>query len=170
MPNYEDLINQIFTKKKEMWNMESEYNYEYVDDKIKVSKNGKYVLIADYKILGLYNIYNSVWYWGYNVFLANKRKTVEKNKLTSFYDTFLKDMKNFDDISYLEYVNYFANNDNFYISLNKIDMVVRVGLQAFEGDWYLILCNTSNSTTCLPNKGPGVKRLEYIIINNITLL
>lgn len=170
MPKYEDLINQIFLKKKDMWNLGAEYKYEYIDDKIKISKDGKYVLAADYKLLGLYNIYNSVWYWGYSVFLVNKRKAVEKEKLAVFYDNFLKDMKNFDDIAYLEHVNYFTNNDNFYISLNKIDMVVKIGMQAFDGDWFLIMCNTSNNTTCIPNKGPGIKRLEYIIINNITLL
>lgn len=174
MKNLEDIIKQNYNKKNKDNNLTSTYQYSFLsDDRIEISENNVPIIEAEYKSLGIYNLYNSVWYWSYNVFLANKNTVVNKDIVKKYNDKLLIDMKNYTDISYVEYVNYITSNDNFYISLKNLDMVIQVALHIFDYDWYVMNCGNGN-LTCkvdeVSSSSDKIKKLEYIIIKNFTLL
>lgn len=148
---------------------ENSYTYEFVNEnnlpRILIKYNGKKIANAEYKVLGMYNIYNSVWYWSYNIAFLNKQTMLKKKYVKKYNKELLNSLQNYEDLVYVEYINYITLNNNFYISLDKLDLVEKFGLYLFkEYDWCIKICDNINST-CIPNDTN--KKIEYILINNI---
>jgi hypothetical protein len=170
----EEIINKKSNKK--IVNQNKQQQYEYISEnnvhKIIIKKEDNPILIAEYKLLGVYNVYNSVWYYGFNVALAamaNKNTIIDKSKLLEYNTNLLFNMGKYSDMDYVEYVNYMTSNDNFYVSLNKIDLVKKLGVLIYNADSVICTCDSINKVTCLDKQDfakEGIKRLEFILLFN----
>lgn len=167
----QEINTNYFKKEKDIKKIlkENHYTYEFLTEndipRILIKHNGKLIANAQYKVLGSYNIYNSIWYWSYNIAFLNKQTILKKKYIKKYNKELLNIMGNYEDDVYIEYINYITFNDNFYISLNKLDLVERFGLYLFEKyDWCIKICDNINAT-CIPNDKN--KKIEYILINNI---
>lgn len=133
----------------------------YNNDIIVIKINNKIIAEANYKLLGIYNTYNSVWYWGYNTYF-NNTNIIKKNNKEKYINKILKD--NNEKTSNLEMIYYILSNDNFYISLKNIEQVLKVGLYIYKGEYMLQLTNNK-----IFNNNDKLKKIEYILLYNLKI-
>ncbi len=141
-------------------------NYEYVFTKnddtqlIEVYLDDKFVLKAEYAILGLYNIQLSMWYWSWNIAFINK-KLIElpTKKIKNFIDIINDNYDKFDKVD-VETLHYLISNDNFYISNNNIDKIIKLSLYLTNGIWYFPIKQNNNDND-------DSNQLQYILITKI---
>lgn len=176
--DFSNKVDKYFNiKKKDIIDIiDPNYNYDYKfsTDKdnnaiVEVLKNNKLVIKAEYELLGLYNLFNSVWYWGFGLDLVN-RDLVKGSKSIKEFSKIIK--KNYEDFDKKEAeILYFrTNNNNFYTSKKNIDNIVKLGLYITKSKWFLPVCynNDNIPISCEKISSNGsIKRLEYLIIKKI---
>ncbi len=175
---YIDKVNKYYRhcKKKISSTISLNKDYKYVLSKndeqyiIKIFNENKLILIAEYDIAGMYNIHNSVWYWGWNIDSINK-KLVERIKKVKQFSKYVRD--NYDKFSAKEKDElYFrTNNDNYYTSIKNIDYIMKLAMYITRSIWYIPLCynkdNTITKCEYVKNKPNSTQKIEYIFIKKI---
>lgn len=179
-----DKIDQYYKSKKS--DIEKKINFNksykinfYVDDQDNhivdlIDENGDVILKAEYDLLGIFNVINSTWYWGWNIQMADKLLTKASKKIKNFPD-YIKSNYNHFTHHDAEYFNFITDTGNFFTDQSKINDIVKFGLYYLNGLWYLSICTgrDEKSQTCYHNSNNTAKhsdniiRFEYIIIKNI---
>lgn len=178
MPNFKEDINEYYQKQKEIiskkYNTENQYNYKFskknTKDYIELYNGTELVMKAEYELMGIYNIFNSVWYWAYNIEAVDRNLTKESEKIKEFSTSLLKNIKDYDKIE-AEYYRFLSNNGNFFISSSKIMRIIKFMLYVTKGEWFIPLCEGKDNVTCTTDKikkDGTIKRIEYIMIKKIT--
>lgn len=136
-------------------------NYEYVFSKnddvhiVEVYLKSKFVLKAEYCILGLYNLQSSVWYWSWNEAFVNKQLVeLPIDKIKNFVDVIDRDYEEFDKVD-VEMLHYLISNGNFYLSSGNIGKIIKLSLYLTKSSWYF------------PMKQSDSNKVEYILITKI---
>ncbi len=158
-----------------------DYSYKFILDGnnnniIKLYKNKKPVLDAIYDIAGIYNLYNSVWYWGFNIDRVN-RKLVERSKVIKKFPKYIKEHPSEFTNRTRDELLFRTNNGNFHTSIDNIKLLIKLILYLTKSIWYIPICYGKDDTTfvCINNlkkninlisnnKNNHIERLEYILI------
>ena len=138
-----------------------------------INTKGKTVLKAQYDLIGFYNLSNSVWYWAWNIDLADKKLTKASIKMKEFPDYIKKNYKDFTPIEAEDY--YFRTEmGNFYTNLENIHNLIKLTMYYMNSIWYIAVCSGKDgkSHTCDPNFNPELNkspiiRFEYYMIKKI---
>lgn len=135
--------------------------YEYVFDKnyVELYLDGKFCMKCEYGIMGMYNIGNSIWYWGWGISFIDFSLVKFLDNVTNFEKILDKEYSKFDRVE-AEELHYVITNSSFYISNNNIDKIIRLCLYLTKGLWYFPIkrCN-DDGKTC--------DKIEYIIVTKI---
>ncbi len=158
---YNSINDDIQEKVKDLSNKN---NYEYVFSKnddiqlIEVYLDNKFILKAEYCVLGLYNIQLSMWYWSWNIAFINK-KLIELpvKKIKNFISIIDDNYDKFDKVD-VESLHYLISNDNFYISNSNIDKIIKLSLYLTKSIWYFPIKQNDNDES---------NQLQYILITKI---
>ncbi len=160
-----DLLKSYNTK----FSVDDDNNHiiELLDD------SGNTVLKAYYDLIGFYNLSNSVWYWGWNIDLADKKLTSATLKISEFPKYIKKNYKEFQPVEAEDY-HFRTSMGNFYTSLDKIHNLIKLAMFILKGEWYIAVCSgrDGKTTTCDPGfnaeleKSPII-RFEYLLIKKI---
>lgn len=163
---FNDLKEQISKK------IDINQNYEYVfsdnDNNnninvVEIYLNDKLKLKAEYNIVGLYNIPLSTWYWGWNIAFVNKNLIKNITKIKDFVNTIEKDYDKFNKIE-AEELHYVLSNDNFYVSGDNLDKIIKIALYLTKAIWYFpIKYSDHNAQTNFEQ----MDKIEYILITKI---
>lgn len=134
--NYDKSYEKI---KKIITNIDDKqnYTYKYVDDNIiEIFIKDKLILRGEYCVLGIYNIQLSLWYWSWNIAFINKILTNKPiNDIKNYIDIIDKHYDKFNVVD-VEMLHYLLSNDNFYISNNNINKLIKLSLYLTKGIWY----------------------------------
>ena len=143
--NYYEKQQREYSKKFDL--SKSYASKTYVDNNgnhiIELIHDNKVKLKAEYELIGMYNITNSMWYWGWAIDLADKNLIKTSRKMRDFPD-FIK--RNMDKFSPKESEDLFFKTDmaNYYTDTNEIDKLIKVVLYYLNAGWYLTLCHGRN--------------------------
>ena len=177
-------INKYYNKNKKSivgkYNPNENYSYKFTLDEnnnsiVKLYKNKKPVLDAIYDIAGIYNLYNSVWYWGFNIDRVN-RKLVERSKVIKKFPKYIKEHPSEFTNRTRDELLFRTNNGNFHTSIDNIKLLIKLILYLTKSIWYIPICYGKDDTTfvCnnnlkknIDNKDFHIKRLEYILIKKL---
>lgn len=153
------IYDQYYNSKKEIFmkyfNLK-EINISFINENDKhiiIIYTNKLKIMAEYEILGNYDVQTGIWIWSWANSLVEKNlvKIAEKIKSKSKYITHFNG--EYDEI---ELVNYYITNPSFYISSNNMDMFVKMVLYYSDENWILQKKNKNF---------PSI--FEFIIIKNI---
>ncbi|CAH6421595.1 Hypothetical protein KVN_LOCUS366 [uncultured virus] len=135
--------------------------------------NKKLILKAEFQVVGIYNLINSVWYWGSNI------QFIDKNLVTSVIE-FKKKLKEklLNDNNYIfenqkekDEMFFYVSNENFFISPKNIMKLIKITLFYTKSIWFFTIYYGKDGNSCLidsdKEKFETIKRLEYIIITKI---
>lgn len=148
---YKDMNKKIDLTKQYQYIFSSNDNKNIVEFYL----NDKLKLKAEYNVIGLYNMTISVWYWGWNIAFINKKLIYEISKIKQSVQNLLKsnEIKNKDK----EELYYLVNNDNFYISNENVNKILKLVLFCTPGLWiFPVIYQTEQ-----------LDRIEYILITKI---
>lgn len=150
------------------------YNYKfYVDHHnkniVEIFEGEKFVLKAEYDLAGIYNFYNSVWYWGWNIDVVN-RTLVDRSKVIKEFSNYLKkNYEKFDGVE-AEELYFRTSNGNFFTSKKNIAKIVKLALYLTKSLWFLPVCygkdDIVQKCTIIENDD-RIKKLEYLLIRKI---
>jgi hypothetical protein len=154
--SYYDTINKDMQEKISDLNNKNNYEYAFSQngDIVEVYLNDLLIMKANYCIFGSYNIQLSVWYWSWNIAFINK-KLIElpKEKIKEFEKTIENKYEKFNKME-AEVLHYLVSNDNFYISGNHIDKIIKLSLYLTNSLWYFPVKQDAN-------------KIQYILITKI---
>lgn len=166
---YNDRTNDI----KKIYNLNSNYNYLLKKDNndryiIELLDGKDVILKAEYEIIGIYNIFNSVWYTGWNIQFVDSKLVQSSKKVLEFTGKIVSEPSS----NYMEkeVYKYIGENGNFYTSAKRIPDIVKYMLYATKGEWILPICHGKDNITCTINNindNNTIKRIEYLLIKKI---
>ena len=123
--------------------------------------NNKLKLKAEYCIAGLYNIPLSIWYWGWNIAFVNKQIIKPVLQIKEFSKVIMDNYKDFNKIE-AEELYYVVSNNNFYISGDNINKVIKLTLYLTKAIWcFPVKYNNRKNDT------GEMDKIEYILITKI---
>ncbi len=135
--------------------------------------DGDIILKAEYELLGFYNITNSMWYWGWGTEMVDRSLVKSSEKMKDFPDYILKHLKDFDNKE-AEDLHFKTDFPSFFVNVDNIEMLLKLGLYYLNLDWYITLCTgrDGNSSTCesLDSSKKDNMRFEYLIIKRVVSL
>jgi len=161
-------IESTYEKKKQAFVkiFETGIDYQYTFTKnnnnehiIELTHDGKLCLRAIYSIIGNYNLFNSVWYWAYNIALIDK-DLASDSLLIKKYDVPVNEDE------YTDGVHYMCGNPNFFISNDNMNMVIKLALFVTDFVFYLPL-RYDESDKVVNADSNSVKRVEYVFIKKV---
>lgn len=149
--------------------IEQEYSYNFTqeDDRhiVEISHNNKLKLKAEYNTIGIYNIPLSFWYWSWSLPFVNTKLTdkVEKIKL---FPKKLENEKDFNKFSpeELEELHFITSNNNFYLSSQNVNRIIRFAMYATNSLWYFPVKHSEKKSEKNNNQ---MEIVEYIIITKV---
>jgi len=146
-----------------------DYDYEFYEENnnhiVNIFLKGKLKLKAEYNIIGLYNIPMSVWYWGWNIAFINKNLIKDLDKVKDFINIINNEYKNFDKLL-AEELFYILTNGNFYISYDKINIIIKLTLYLTKTLWFFPI-KYSNKNKNKNSLLDSLDKIEYIMIKKI---
>ena len=152
--------NSINDDMKKKIILDNKNNYEFTFSQndntqiVEVYLNDKFILKAEYVILGLYNIQLSVWYWCWNIAFVNKKSIeLSTDKIKTFINTLEDNYDKFNKHD-AEVIHYLLSNDNFYISNDNINKIIKLSLYLTKSIWYFPIKQNSDL-------------LQYVLITKI---
>ena len=186
--SYMEKFNKYFEQNKikvaKKFDPNKNYKYKFYKDNnnnhiVQLYDDNNLVIEATYDIAGIYNIYNSIWYWGWNIDTIDRQLVKRSKKVKGF----AKYIKNHLGISLKERdkLYYWSSNGNFYTSTNNVLHLIKLILYLTKSVWYLpvcygkdsfkpIICNSDHKINDNDSKNINNKqifRLEYILIKKI---
>lgn len=195
--NFISKMNKYFDKKKIEYdnlfqsdnkNSRNKLNFFFGKDKnndyiVEIRKDNNLILKGHYEVIGIYNIQNSVWYWGWNLGSFIDRKLTKFSKKVKKFSNYIKDNQNKFNPQQADELYYKTRNGNFYTSSNNLLQLIKLSLYLSKGEWFLSICKgnhistnfidySQNNTVCgSANEDKNIDntmaRLEYIIIKDI---
>lgn len=158
--NYNTLKENI--EKKISINKDYEYVFNDNSNIVELYLNDKLKLKAEYSIIGLYNIPLSVWYWGWNIAFINKKLIKPVLQINEFGKEITNNYASFDKIE-AEELYYIVSNNNFYISSNNIEKIIKLSLYLTKAIWcFPVKYNNHNKSDI-----GEMDKIEYILITKI---
>ncbi len=158
-------------------------SYSYVLSKDQSNRNIVSVLNSDnnstvfkgtYELAGIYNFFNSVWYWAYNVQFVDREITkgvkVVKQIVQIIEENYKKvPPKDADNLHFR------TSNDNYYTTLANVELNVRLAMFLMRGKWVISLLQDGSGKSTVVNvmdkelscKDGKLKRMEYLVITEI---
>jgi len=133
-------------------------------DIVEVYLDGKVKMRAEYNIIGMYNIALSVWYWGWNIAFVNKKLIENIVPIKEFVGTLTKQYMSFGK-GEADELHYILTNDNFYVSGEHIDKMMRFVLYQANGIWYFPIKHIGENKK--PSVNEPMDKIEYILITKI---
>ena len=162
-------INNYFNDQKGQISKKLDINkdYEFIfgdnDNVVEIYLNGKLKLKAEYNTIGLYNIPLSVWYWAWNISFINKNLIKDVLKIKDYVNVIDKDYNKFNNLE-AEELHYVLSNDNFYVSGDNIDKIIKLALFLTKGIWYFPIKYTDQKKQ---KDFEQMDKIEYILITKI---
>lgn len=139
------------------------YKYDFDNDTMTIYEDGKLVAKVEYSIVGVYNLNNFVWYWGWNLIFSEKNLTNNSKLIKELgkqiKNKFPKDLSVAKD---LEELYFYATNGNFYAPPETIPKLIKIMMYLLKGIWFIGI-NKKTGTDSSRN----TKITQYIIIENI---
>lgn len=162
--SYESLFNFKSKTKIEMSENDKQYYLTIIDD------NGKSIKFQ-YELAGVFNVRNSVWYWGWDIELVDKNLTKSIKSVKSFYKFILENNDEFTQKE-AEDLYFRTKNNNFYLNkLNNMEQVLRIALYLTKSLWYLPIGMNKDGELYLYNGGSNEsavsEKIQFILIKNI---
>ncbi|AYV82021.1 MAG: hypothetical protein Homavirus2_25 [Homavirus sp.] len=174
----EDKIDKYFNEKKkeisERFDPDKNYSYKLQKDDngafyIELYDDNKLILKAEYDLMGMYNMFNSVWYWAHNIQFIDRNMAKKSQEIKGFAKELKENYDNYDSVE-LEAYYYMCKNGNFYASSNNVLKMVKLMLYVTNGLWYIPICAGKDNVTCMTNKTKSsIKRMEYLMIKKIKI-
>lgn len=135
---------------------------------------GKSVLRAKYHIVGMYNVYNFIWYWGWNIDHADKQLTQKSKQVYDFSNQIKKNISK-NDPHMLEEIYFRTHNGNYYTSFGNVPPILKLALYLLKDIWYLAICHDTDKVhiaqKCVLNNKYNeelhLKKVEYIMLEEI---
>lgn len=168
-------IKQYYDEQKKHYNIYSNKSFEtkiYKDAQDKyvielTDESGKLMLKAHCSLIGVYNMSNSVWYWAWNMDLADK-KLIEDSKAMKKFPEYITN--HFDEFNPKEAEDYYFKTDmgNFYT--NDVNDIIKLSMYVMKGIWSITVCNRKKGAlqTCKTDMDDNsVIRFEYYLIKKI---
>lgn len=165
--NYNNLKKVISSK----LDINKEYTYIFSNDNnnyiVEIYLDDNLIIKAEYDIVGLYNIPLSVWYWSWNISFINEKLIGNLSKVKEFSGNIKDNYKNF-DIKEADELYYLLSNGNFYVSSDKIDLIIKLVLYITGGIWIFPI-KYSNKTNKINKNNiiDQMDRIQYILITKI---
>jgi hypothetical protein len=152
---------------KKIEKLNNKQNYEFTfsknnsDQIVEVYLDNKLIMKGEYCTLGLYNIQLSVWYWSWNLVFLNKKLTeLPIKKIKNFINEINDNYKKFDSEE-AELMHYLLSNDNFFISFNHIEKLIKLSLYLTKSIWYFPIKQNENGNVGSNNT------IQYIMITKV---
>lgn len=136
---------------------------------IELYHNNKKILKAEYSIIGMYNMINSIWYWGWDIDFINKKLIKQSELVKKFNENIKKNYDTYDPIE-AEELFYITSNSNFYISAEKVKKITKLFLYLVKGLWIIPICYGKNgiNSICDGNENTNnIQKIKYILITKI---
>ena len=178
MSKLDESIEKYFNDKQKEISKKIDPNKNYIyrlqqDDSgnfyIELYDNDKLVLKAEYELIGIYNMFNSIWYWAHNIQFINRHLAKESKKIKEFSKELKDNYEKYDPIEADTYY-YISKNGNFYTSSDNVIKMIKLMLYVCKGLWYIPVCAGKDNVTCTINKNKSsIKRMEYLIIKKINI-
>lgn len=169
--------DQQKTKYSNIIDLSKPYNSNmYVDDNgnhiIELIYDGKIKIKAEYELIGMYNISNSMWYWGWAIDLIDKSLIKSVTEMKEFPEFIKENFKLFGNKE-AEDLYFKTDTASFYTDHENIEKILKLTLYQLKSDWYLTICHgrDNNKKTC---DGKSIDksdfRIEYLLIKKILTL
>lgn len=125
--------------------------FEYTKDIITIKQNDKDVFTFKYKIIGLFNTSNSVWYWSWALPFVNKTLVIKEPQETfnKFIDVNYKTLNPHEADEYY----FYTKNNNFFIQEEDIHKLINM------------IVSMTNSESYIKIKTD--EKIEYFLITDI---
>lgn len=173
---YTERINKYYDEQKKHYSAYSDklYNVKtYSDDQDNyiielTDESDKMILKAYCSLIGIYNLSNSVWYWAWNLDLADK-KLIEDSKTMKTFPEYITN--NFSEFDQKEAEDLYFKTDmgNYYT--NDVNNIIKLSMYVMKGLWHINVCSRKNGSliTCKNdnNNNNSVIRYEYYLIKKI---
>lgn len=134
------------------------FQYDYVSNKPTINvfdrTTEKSVMIGEYQYIGIYNKQTSIFHWVWNLPFIEKKVYTDINKIKDVLKDLDKNYDNYDSYE-LEQLQFYLNNDNFYCSDDKKNIISKIVLYFIKGEGIISINNKSKNI------------VEYILIKNI---
>ena len=180
--NFNKEINRYYEKQEKDYSKKFDLTKSYASNTY-IDNNGNHIielihdnkvkLKAEYELIGMYNIINSMWYWGWSIDLADRNLVKTSKKITEFPEYIKKNMDKF-DLKESEDLHFKTSMASFYTDISAIDKLIKTFLYYLNAGWYLTLChgrNNSDINTCSSNVDKKSQlRIEYLVIKKILTL
>ena len=179
--SYYNKLNKYYSEHKKdiskKINLKNDYKYIFEINTnnrhiVKIYDNDKLLMVAEYELAGIYNLYNSVWYWAWNIDNIDRRLAKLSHKIKKFAK-YIKDNDNKFQSKERDELYYRTKNGNFYTSFKNIKLLTKLALYLTNSIWIFPVCygkdNTPMKCQIKENK-KTMKRLEYVIIKKIVKL
>lgn len=166
--NYMNKINNSNTK----YIFSKDNNDKYV---VEVYSNEKLLFKGHYEIIGVFDLQNSMWCWGWNIDLVDKKLTILSNKMRKF-SAHIKNKQNLFNRKQTDDIYYKTKNGSFYTTTQNIQILIKIMMYLTGNPWYLTICHGFDNTVFnskellfdeKQNNNKLIKSLEYIIIKDI---
>lgn len=166
-------IDKYYNSQKELMNKkfdtDKNYTYQVNNNIIELFDNDKLIIKGEYQIVGIYNLISSIWVWGWNIQIVNRKLVSSSEKIKEFSEELMKEKKNSQEIDELYYI---TSNGNFYTSPNNIEKITKVALYYLEGKWIFPICYGQNNISCVfpqntQNPDDNIRKMEYIMLTKI---
>jgi hypothetical protein len=170
-------INKYFSQIKKDININIDpiknYKYKFYTDNnnnhiVQLFDNNKIIIEAIYDIAGMYNIYNNVWYWGWNIDVVDRQLVKQSEKVKEFAKYIKNNSTKMSNNIDMDKLYYWSSNGNFYISHANIIHPIKLVLYLTKSMWYMPVCYGKDSTKpVLCTNKKHISRIEYILIKKI---
>ena len=107
--NFYTKLEQYSQKKNKLYNINPDKNYKYKFSRsnsgkhiVELSDEEKVVLKGEFQLVGMYNMINSFWYWGWSIDHVNRKLVELVEKVKEFPDKLKEDYQKYDPVEYNE--------------------------------------------------------------------
>lgn len=170
--NLFDQVNDTYEKKKkniksiitDINNMKFEFSKDNDNDTKFVNIIDKSKSIrATYRTIGIHNIVNSVWYWGWNIDFIDKNTIIKKKDFDNIISLLKQKYKQVDIIDADE-LYFYLTNGNFYMTKERLPNLMKVMLHTQNGEWIITVRHLDKSIRDEDGNRP-LMYIEYIILD-----
>jgi hypothetical protein len=166
-------VEQHAEKKNKNIDLNKNYKFKFHKDKsenhiVELYDGEKLVLKGEFQLIGMYNLINSIWYWGWSIDFVNKQLTEKVQTVKQFPNKIKQNFNKFDTVEADE-LYFLTSNGSFYTNSKRVDFLGKLAMYLMDGEMVISLCNGRDGTTCSIDRGKkeALSRIEYILITKI---
>lgn len=172
MSFYKKVEDNVEKKGKNI-DLNKNYKFKFHKDRsgnhiVELFDGDKSVLKGEFQLIGMYNLINSIWYWGWSIDFVDKQLTQTVKKVKQFPHEIKENFDKFDPVEADE-LHFLTSNGSFYTNSKRVDFLGKLAQYLMDGEMVISLCNERDGTTCSIDKGKkeSLSRIEYILITKI---